>query len=50
MKGRDSYGTNDLWLCYPDKWRASDHNFYKSFKALNLKDKNNAIARICSLG
>ena len=50
MKGRDSYGTHDLWLCYPDKWRASDHNFYKSFKALNLKDKNNAIARICSLG
>ena len=41
MKSTHSYRTCDLWLRYLDKWRASNHNFYESFKALNLKDKNN---------
>ena len=35
MKATDCYRARD-----PDKWRASNHNFYKSFKALKLKDKN----------
>ena len=34
----------DTWsfiMWYPDKWRASNQNFYKSFNVLNLKDKKN---------
>ena len=34
-----SYRTRVLWLWNPDKWRASNYNFYKSFNELNLKDK-----------
>ena len=41
IKSTHTYRTLGLWLCYPGKWRASNHNFRKSFKALNLKDKNN---------
>ena len=36
MKATNSYRTRDFWLCYPDKWRASNQNFYKSYKTLNL--------------
>ena len=47
-KATHSYKTS-LITWYPDKWRASNHNFYKSFKALNLKDNNNTIKCIYSL-
>ena len=44
----------DTWsfsMWYPDKWRASNQNFYKSFNVLNLKEKNKqTIKCIYSLG